>query len=104
MCKYNTCVLTVEKGSFTPLVYTTFGGWAPQATKYHKQLAKLVARKRNEEYHHVMKHIRTKVRFSLLRSVLVAVRGERGTRQHKSKPLSAVSFNMIPEAMSYECF
>ena len=103
MRKYNTRILTVEKGSFTPLVYTTFGGWAPQATKYHKQMAKLISRKRNEEYHHVMNHIRTKVRFALLRSVLIAVRGERGSKHHHEKPLSAVSFNMIPEAMNYEC-
>ena len=104
MRKYNSRVLTVEKGSFTPLVYTTFGGWAPQATKYHKRLAELISRKRNEDYHHVIAHIRTRVRFSLLRSVLVAVRGERGKRQPTSKPLSDISFNMIPEAMEYESF
>ena len=49
MGKYNCRVLTVEKGSFTPLVYTTFGGWAPQTTKYHKRLAELIANKKNEE-------------------------------------------------------
>ena len=102
MRKYNSRVLTVEKGTFTPLVYTTFGGCAPQAVKYHKQIAKLIARKQNEDYHNVISHIRTKVRFSLLKSVLIAVRGERGIKHQKSKPLSAVSFNMIPEAMSYE--
>ena len=104
MRKYNTRVLTVEKGSFTPLVYTTFGGWAPQAVTYHKRLAELIAKKRNEEYHHVINHIRTRVRFSLLRSVLVAVRGERGKRPQASQPISSVSFNMIPEAMHYESF
>ena len=39
MRKYNHRILMVEKGSFTPLVYTTFGGWGPQATRYHKRLA-----------------------------------------------------------------
>ena len=104
MRKYNTCVLTVEKGSFTQQVYTTFGGWAPQATKYHKRLAELIARKRNEEYHHVMNHLRTKIRFSLLRSVLIAVRGERGKRHTATQSISSVSFNMIPAAMQYESF
>ena len=102
MNKYNERVLTVEKGSFTPLVYTTFGGWAPQAVRYHKRLAKLIANKRNEEYHHVINHIRTRIRFSLLRSVLIAIRGERGKKQPPSQPLASVSFNMIPEAVSYE--
>ena len=37
MVKYNNRVLTVERGSFTPLIYTTFGGWGPQLTQYHKQ-------------------------------------------------------------------
>ena len=95
MRKYNSRILTVEKGSFTPLVYTTFGGWAPQAVRYHKRLAQLIASRRNEEYHHVMNHLRTRIRFALLRSVLVAVRGERGKRQLQSHPISSVSFNMV---------
>ena len=103
MRKYNSRVITVEGGSFTPLVYSTFGGWAPQAVKYHKRLAQKIAHKRNEDYRCVMNHIRLRVRFALLRSVLVAVRGERG-KKHGSQPLSSVSFNMVPEAMHYECF
>ena len=103
MRSYNSRILTVEKGSFTPLVYTTFGGWAPQAVRYHKRLAELISVKQNEDYHHVINHIRTRVRFSLLRSVLIAVRGERGKRQRDLQPISSVSFNMIPEATSYEC-
>ena len=102
MGKYTPRILAVDKGSFTPLIYTTFGGWGPQATAYHKKLATLIARKRNEEYGHVINHIRTRVRFSLLRSVLVAVRGERGKKSGSTKPISSVSFNMIPEAMNYE--
>ena len=103
MRKYASRILTVDKGSFTPLIYTTFGGWGPQATVYHKKLASLIARKGNEDYTHVINHIRTRIRFSLLRSVLVAVRGERGKKQGASQPISSVSFNMIPDAMHYEC-
>ena len=102
MRKYNSRVITVEGGSFTPLVYSTFGGWAPQAVKYHKRLAQMISNKRNEDYKDVINHIRTRVRFSLLRSVLVAVRGERG-KKRSSQPLSSVAFNMVPEAMHYEC-
>ena len=103
MRKYNARILTVEKASFTPLVYTTFGGWGPQAVKYHKRLAELISRKRNEDYRHVINHLRTRVRFSLLRSVLIAVRGERGKR-FPTQPISSVAFNMIPDAMNYESF
>ena len=104
MRKYNSRILTVEKGSFTPLVYTTFGGWAPQATRYHQRLAEKLSKKRNEDYSKIMSYMRTRVRFSLLRSVLVAVRGERGKKADDAKPLAATSFNLIPEALAYESY
>ena len=102
MKKYSSRVITVERASFTPLVYTTFGGWGPQAQRYHKRLASLIASKRNEEYHYVINHIRLKVRFALLRSALVAVRGERGKRHPQAHSISNTAFNMVPEAMQYE--
>ena len=85
-------------------MYTTFGGWAPQTVRYTKRLAQLIASKKNEEYHHVINHTRTRIRFALLRSVLVAVRGERGQRQNPSQPISPVSFNMVPEARIMKVF
>ena len=104
MRKYNSRVITVERGSFTPLIYTTFGGWGPQATRYHKRLAEKIAAKRNENYSHVLSHMRTKIRFSLLRSVLIAIRGERGKKPALSKSLSSTCFNLIPNTSEYESF
>ena len=104
MKKYNSRIINVEKGSFTPLIYTTYGGWGPQATRYHKRLAEQISKKRNEEYASIMNYMRTRVRFSILRSTLVAVRGERGKKPPTIKPLSSTSFNLIPDAMDYECF
>ena len=98
---YNNRVLQVEKGSFTPLVFSTSGGMGPECTKYHKRIAELVSIKRKEEYSHVMSYIRTKIRFCLLRSTLVAVRGERGRRRRQGH-LSEVAYNLIPELRSYE--
>ena len=46
--KYNSRVITVEKGTFTPLVYSTFGGWGPQARRYHKRLAEMISKRKNE--------------------------------------------------------
>ena len=102
MRKYNSRVITVERGSFTPLIYTTFGGWGPQATRYHKRLAEKLATKRNEEYSDVLSHMRSKIRFSLLRSALVAIRGERGKKSTTAKSFSSTSFNLIPEVPGYE--
>ena len=99
---YNNRVLQVEKGSFAPLILSTTGGMGPESTKFHKRLAELIATKRGEEYSHVVSHIRTRLRFALLRCTLVAIRGERGRQRRRESPLSDVSFNLVPERDSYE--
>jgi len=70
-------------------------------TEYHKRLVQMMATKRNEDYKDVINHIRTRVRFSLLRSVLIAVRGERG-KKRSAQLIASVAFNMVPEAMQYD--
>ena len=92
----------VEKGSFDPLVFATTGGMAPRASQFIKRLAHLIADKRNEQYADVTGFLRTKFRFSLLRSVLIAVRGERGKPSAKEPYLARIAFNMIPEKESYD--
>ena len=96
---YNDRVLQVEKGSFSPLIFSTTGGMGPEATKYHKRVAELISTKRGEMYSDVVNHIRTRIRFSLLKSVLIAVRGERGKR---GRPMSDISFNLVPQQAAYE--
>ena len=66
--------------------------------------AQLIAEKRNERYSDVMNHLRTRLRFSLLKSILVAIRGARGKRTGKfvEQNLENVSFNLIPYCRTYE--
>ena len=104
MRKYNVRALQVEKGTFTPLLYTTFGGWGPQATAYHRRLADKISKKTKEEYASVMNHMRTRIRFSIMRSVLVALRGQRGKPTTSAKPLAVTSFDLIPQSMAYESY
>jgi len=104
MKKYNNRIIQVEKGTFTPLIYTTSGGWGPQAIRYHKSLAELMSLKRGEEYSAIISYMRTRIRFSILRSTLIAIRGERGKRQSSAQPVHATSFNLIPATMEYECY
>jgi hypothetical protein len=47
---YNERVIQVEKGSFTPIVGSTFGGMGTEANRHHKRIATLIAQKRKEEY------------------------------------------------------
>ena len=101
---YNDRILQVEKGSFSPLIFTTSGGMGPESTRYHKRLAELISAKRGEEYSHVVSHIRTRLRFAILKCTLIAIRGDRGRnrRNQQSVPLSEVSFNLVPEQAAYE--
>ena len=100
---YNDRILQVEKGSFSPLIFSTTGGMGPEATRYHKRIAELISTKRGELYSDVVNHIRTRIRFSLLKSVLVAVRGERGKRgRPNNTAISDISLNLVPQQTSYE--
>ena len=93
---YNERIIQVEKGSFTPIVVSTFGGMGQEAESFHKRLAQLIAEKRNETYSHVVNYIRTRLRFCLLKSVLTSLRGVRGKSSHeKISPISNLSFNLI---------
>ena len=102
--QYLNRVLQVEKGSFSPLVFTTTGGMAPEAIRFLKRVAEKISAKTREKYSQVMNNIRTRISFEIMRSVLVAVRGVRGKiRQAKADPIASIAFNLIPEARSYEC-
>ena len=99
---YNNRVIQVEKASFTPLIFSTSGGMAKECTKYHKQIAQLISIKTKEDYSHVMNHLRTRLRYALLKSTLIAIRGERGKERKSKECISELSFNTIPEMPSYE--
>ena len=100
--KYNQRIIQVEKASFTPLVFSTSGGMALECTKFHKKIAELIALKTKEEYSHIMNHLRTRIRFTLLKSTLIAVRGERGKSRKATENITELSFNMVPDMPSYE--
>ena len=93
---YNERIIQVEKGSFTPIVVSTFGGMGQEAERYHKRLAELIAEKRNEAYSHVVNYVRTRLRFCLLKSVLTSLHGVRGKPVRENiSPISSLSFNLI---------
>ena len=92
--KYNERVIQIEKGSFTPIVGSTCGGWGIEAQRHHKRIATLIAEKKNESYADVISYIRTRLRFCVLDSVLTAVRGVRG-KTRPGAPISTLDFNLI---------
>jgi len=98
---YNHRILEIEKGTFTPLVFSTTGGMGPESTIYLKRIAELVAVKRGETYAEVMNFIRTRIRFALLKSTLIAVRGVRG-KNRRGDSITDTSLNLIPSRETYE--
>jgi hypothetical protein len=91
---YQERVLNVEHASFTPIVFSTTGGAGPEANRHHKRVASLIADKKKEEYSYVISYIRTRLCFSLLRSLLIAIRGARG-KKVQADPISTLEFGLI---------
>ena len=65
-----------------------------EADRHHKRIASLIAEKRKESYADVINYVRTRLRFCLLKSVLIAIRGVRGSFK-ETAPISSISFNLI---------
>ena len=103
--EYEERIIQSEKGSFTPLVFTTSGGMGPECIIFYKRVAELTAAKKNERYAIIMNYIRTRLRFAMLRSTLIGIRGERGrgNKNLNGVSLDNVSLNIIPAVNSYEC-
>ena len=92
---YEERVIQAEKGSFEPLVFLTTGGTGPSCTKVIKRIAGKIAGRRGEEYSHVIGFMRGRLRFALLRSVLISIRGVRG-KVMRDPPMNFLPFNLIP--------
>ena len=74
---YNDRIINVEHATFTPLVFSTSGGESPECLKFHKRLASLLCIRRGEHYSETITYIRRRVRFCILRTTLIALRGFR---------------------------
>ena len=72
---------------------------------FYKRIAELTAAKKNEQYGIVMNYIRTRLRFAILRSTLIGIRGERGRSNKNTNDISLddISLNIMPMLDSYEC-
>ena len=73
--------------TFTPLVFSCYGGMAYECNAFYKRLASLLAEKKNQQITVVTSWLRTKLSFSILRLMLLCIRGSRG---HKTAYKNAV--------------
>jgi len=93
---YNQRVIDVEKASFVPLVFSTNGTMGKEADKFHKRLATLLSIKRNVSYSEAISFIRRRLRFSILRTSLIALRGFRGSPSTSNKINEDRDIDFIP--------
>ena len=82
--QYASRVVHVQRGSFTPLVFSTYGISGPETTIFLKSLASLfVERNPDLNYSVVMSTLRTRISFCLLRWCVTCFRGCRGSYARK---------------------
>jgi len=78
---YNERILNVDRGTFTPMIFSTLGGMGSEAKIVVKKLATLLADKKNEKYSHTLGLLRARITFALIRAAGVCLRGTRKRRQ-----------------------
>ena len=79
--KYNPRVNQIEHGSFSPLVFTPYGGMGREAEHFVSTLFAKLALKRNLPYASIVNWLRSKISFALIRSAILCVRGTRDWRK-----------------------
>ncbi len=96
---YNHRVLHVEKGSFTPLVFSTTGGMAPEAARFFKHLAQRISRRKGQAYSDVIAFIRRRLRFDLLKTCIISLRGFRGKQTVNGDDIAELDLNLRRQAV-----
>ena len=75
---YNDRVIQIEKESSTPLVFSTSGGMGREAQGLMKKIAERMELTSGQRYSDCMGFMRKRLRFELLKTTLIALRGYRG--------------------------
>ena len=71
-------IIEIEKGTFTPAIFSCSGGASPEASRLLKTIAQKLAAKRGESYGRSMDFIRRRISFDLLRTCVISLCGDRG--------------------------
>ena len=96
--EYNRRVLDVEKGCFTPLVFSTTGGMGLEAQTFFKRLAEKIAMRKDLPYPQVASFVRRRIRFDLVKTTLIALCGFRGKVNKDSQKISELDLHLETKA------
>ena len=75
--KYNLRIQHVDRGTFTPLVFSCFGGMGLETARFYHRLAHLISDRRKVEVCQVSAWLKAKLNFSLIRTMQLCIRGTR---------------------------
>ena len=91
--EYNARIIEVEKGSFTPLVLSCSGGMSIETHNFVKKLAEKLCAKKQEQYSRMVYFIRMRLRFDLLKSCIISLRGERF--RYNTEAVANLEYNLM---------
>ena len=91
---YNARVLEVEKGTFTPIVFSTTGGMGREAHNLFKNIAEKMSNKTGQRYSETIAFMRKRLRFDLLKTTIIALRGYRGKRPEERVEIMDLDINL----------
>ena len=95
-------IIQVEKAIFSPFLMSTTGGIATEATTFLKRLAQFqkLSAKLNQSYPNIMGYLGGKLRFELLKTTLMAVRGP-GFMKNKTVHKTDLDLNLMEYYFTY---
>ena len=75
--KHNGVVINEENGTFTPLIFSCNGGMSIETRKFFQRLSELTSEKHHQNFSDTSAWIKRKLKFCLLRTAVVCIRGSR---------------------------
>lgn len=93
--QYNQRVIQIEHGSFTPLVFTPYGGNGREAERFITELAVKVAKKKSLEYSTIIHWLRVKLSINLIKSAVICLRGSRTVKKYVNTDINDVEISNI---------
>ena len=92
---YNQRVIEIEHGSFSPLVFTPYGGTGREAGRFMTELAQKLAEQKNMTYNNIIHWLRSKLSFNLLKSAVMCLRGSRRSKSDLNMDLNGAEISKV---------
>ena len=93
--EYGERILNVEHGSFTPLVFSCFGGMSTECCHFYDRISDKISEKRGMVGSKGRSWVRTKLSFCLLRTTNLCIRGSRTRQQYVHEPVADTDIKVV---------